>query len=288
MKKLLLLLFLSFTISSFSQTKKNYVCERFSLSYPSSYKMVAINNAPHMKLKIQDNQRMFTASYWYKGFPSDVSIWDDEIYDGYRSMPIQNGSLVSIDRSSIKIKNGIRRCLRIKSNLYGAGWQGKSVAFLMLKDGYLYIFCFYSDGKYNAKSPTKYEENFLANLTLFNDEVIKNDESFYNTVLDRVKVLNAQCPFRSDECTTYRQILLSGKTIIIKVTLDDNCLSSITDEVFDHFKDTMSNNLAKALEPWFIQYLNQQRYKITYTFYDEGDNLLKIISINANDMQIAY
>lgn len=284
MKRILLLFPLLFAISGVAQTKRSFVCEQFSLSYPSSYKEVAINNAPHMKLKLQDNQRLFTASCWFKDYPSNVSIWDKEIYDTYLNMPLQNGNLVSVERSSVKIKDGVQRCLRIKTNLYVKGWQGHSVTFLMLNKGYLYTFCFYSDGRYNESSSTYYEENFLNGLSLINKKELETDQTFYNILLETIKGLNAQCPFQSDDCTIYRNILLTGKTISIKITIDDSCIDYISDNDYDNFKNTLTNNFAKALTPLFINYLDEQKYRFVYIFYDEEDNLLKIETIDAKDM----
>lgn len=272
------------TIGGFAQTQNNFVCEKFSLSYPSTYKKVAIINAPHMKLKLQDNQRLFTASYWNKGCPPNVSIWDDEIYDSYLNMPVKNGNVVSVERCSIKIKDGVQKCLRIKTNYYEQNLQMHVIMFLMLKNSYLYIFGFHAVGKCNEKTSTYYEENFLTGLSLFNNEETNSDEELYNYLVEAIKTINAQCPIRPDNCITYRNVLLSGKTIIVKVIIDGNCLDYILDEDFENFKNRLTKNFAKALEPRFIDYLHLKKYNLTYTFYDEDDNLLKLVKIDTKDM----
>ena len=52
----------------FGQTYKYFDCGLFSFDYPSVFKTTPIQNAPHMVLKLESDNYIFSASYWDKGF----------------------------------------------------------------------------------------------------------------------------------------------------------------------------------------------------------------------------
>lgn len=92
-------LFILFWISFVSaQQLKTYDCKHFSFEYPSAFKSTTIQNAPHMVLKLDSDNYILSASYWDKGFDSNISIWDDELFELYKQNPVGDGTLVSITK----------------------------------------------------------------------------------------------------------------------------------------------------------------------------------------------
>ena len=155
-----------------AQSVKTFDCGLFSFDYPTSFKSIPIQNAPHMVLKLESANYIFSASYWDKGLAPDVSIWDDEIYELYKQIPVGDGTLISITKESIQTKGGVRRCLKLKSNMHrsvqGKDVYLKNVTYLMLQDGYLYVFAFVSEGKYTKDSPTAYPDKIMKGFRLKN------------------------------------------------------------------------------------------------------------------------
>lgn len=290
MKKMLLLLGTTFFSLSmtFGQTSKTFDCGLFFFDYPSNFKPIPIQNAPHMVLKLESDSYIFTASYWDKGFDDNVSIWDDEIFDLYKQNPIGEGTLVGITRETIQTKGGaMRRCLKLKTNIYryaqGFDINMKITTYLMIYNGYLFVFTFTSQGKYTKDSKTVYPDKIMKGLRF--KSLKGNLSNFNDYLLSVVKTLNSQCPMQVDECTTHMSVLLSGKTVMIKTIIDDSCEFLVD---YDEFKSKMCENFSVALEKSFVQYLDRNGYTMMYMIYNEYDRLKKKVTISGHDILNYY
>lgn len=287
-KSILFILFVCLSDMLNAQTMKTFDCGLFSLDYPSSFKSVPIQNAPHMVLKLESDNYILSASYWDKGLDKSISIWDDKIYELYKQNPVGDGTLISITKESIQTKGGARRCLKLKTNMHrqvqGANVYLKMVSYLMLQDGYLYTFAFVSEGKYTKDSPTTYPDRIMKGLRIKKSSQV-NSADFESYLIEVIKKLNAQCPMKVDACTTHLLVLLSGKTIMIKTLIEDSC-DNLVD--YEEFKRKMCGNFSASLDKAFVQYLNDNNYSLVYMIYNENDRLKKKITISGSDILNFY
>lgn len=157
-----------------SLSTETFDCSLFSFEYPKTFKTTSIQNAPHMVLKLESEDYFITASYWDYGIDEDVSIWNDDIFEYYRQMPINDGDLVDISKESIKTGNGLRHCLRIMSNCHkcvdGDIIHMKMLSYLMIHNGYLFNFTFGSEGEYLKGSSTSYPDSIMCGLCIKSNE----------------------------------------------------------------------------------------------------------------------
>lgn len=286
MKRVLLfllgiVLFMSF--ANASQAMKHFRGDLFSLDYPSDFSVIPISKAPHMCLKIGNNTCIFTASCWNKGYDANTSIWDDEIYESCKSIPV-NGDLLGVDKVIIATKQGKRRSIRIMSVIKGSLSSTCSVSYMMIHNGYLFVFCFFSEqDDLFISSGLNHQERFLKGLAFKNAK--EKNEDFYSYLLKTIKGLNAQCPFKSDEITTYKNIILSGKTVCIKMEISDDYIESIDYSVL---KSNLCANFSRALKKEFIMYLETHKYSMSYFIYDEEESLYKLMTISPQDILDYY
>jgi len=270
----------------YGQVLKNFDCGLFSFDYPSSFKTIPIQNAPHMVLKLESDDYYFSASYWEKGLDKNISIWDNEFYELYKN-PVGDGTLISITKEIIQTKSGSHRCLKLKTNIHrqnqGMNINIKMLTYLMLHDGYLFTFAFSSQGNYSKETSTTYPDRIMKGLRF---KSLQNSFSdLDNALLEKVKKLNAQCPIMVDECTTHLQIVLSGKTVMIKTLVEDICDDVID---YDEFKQKMCENFSVALEKAFVQYLDKNGYSVVYMIYNEKEKLKKKITVSGHDILSCY
>ena len=289
MKKYTLYFFLVFMCNYINaQSVKTFDCGLFSFEYPTSFKSIPIQSAPHMVLKLESANYIFSASYWDKGLAPDVSIWDDEIYYHYKQNPFDDGTLVGITKESIQTKGGVKRCLKLKSNMYrrvqGKDVNLKMVTYLMLQNGYLFVFAFVSEGKYTKDSQTAYPDKIMKGLRLKKPSQV-NTTDFDSYLIEVVKKLNAQCPIKVDRCTTNQLVLLSGKTIMIKTLIEDSC-NSLVD--YDEFKKKMCENFSLSLDKAFVRYLDKNGYSLVYMIYNENDRFKKKVTITGRNILDYY
>lgn len=256
---------------------------RFSLSYPSDYRPVDIQNAPHMCLKLENNSYQFTASYWNKGYDESVSIWDDEMYEACNSLPI-DGELLAVDKVKVSTKNGKMRSVRVMSTLNAEYSTINSVSYLMIQDGYLFLFAFYSDKTIFEPADLEYQEKFLKGLFFQHYGEDAFDDS-YDYLMESVKSLNAQCPFYADEVTTIRSVVLSGKTVCIRLEASNEILESIDYSILE---STFCENFSKTLPEKFFVYLEEYGYSLKYLIYDETNKLHKVLNISPMDVMEYY
>ena len=145
-------------------------CGLFSFEYPSTFKTAPIQNAPHMILKLESDDYMVSISYWDYGLGDDASIWNDEYFERYKQMPIEDGTLVDIAKVGVQTKDGFVKSLKLKTNINSRNNDvttcAKLLTYLMFHDGYLLVFVFESEGSYPIPIPEHYS-------TTYPDEIMK-------------------------------------------------------------------------------------------------------------------
>ena len=285
-----LIVFSLASISAFTLFGKSFECEYFSFEYPQSFKQIPINNAPNMLLKLQSDDYYFSASYINTGISGDLDLWNDEVFEYYSEKLKGSGVIINKAKETLETKSGNYRCMKIMTNLNKRN-QGKDVnlrmlSYVMIFNGDLFIFSFMSNGQYIKTSPTTYPQNVMKGIK-FKSSLSSNfdDSNFKDYLIDVVKSLNAQCPIEADECTTFLQAILSGRTIIIKTRIYSYCKDFID---YTEFKNKLSKNYSVALEKPFVEYLDNYGYSILYMVYDESDNLMNKVSITAKDILYYY
>lgn len=285
MKKSLLFficLVLTINITMAQQTTKRFNCELFSFRYPSTFKTERIYNAPHMYLKISSPKYLVTLSGWNKMYGPDVSIWDDELYESSLNIPV-NGELVSVDKIVVETQQGKRRAIRIQSKINGEYSTTYSVSYLMINSGYLFLGGFFSGQNIFKASELIYQQRILRGLS-FKQLISRNDE-FKDYVMETVKGLNAQCPIKTDEITTLKNIFLSGKTVCIKMMVPSEYIELID---FSIFKSTLCENFSQTLEKSFVLLLKQEGYSVSYFIFDEADKLYQVLTISPQEILDNY
>ena len=99
------------------------------------------------------------------------------------------------------------------------------------------------------------------------------------------KQMNAQCPIRADEITTFKQVLLSGKTMMIKTQI----LNEYIDEIdFDEFKRLKCENYSKLLDKKFVEFIKNSGYIIQYVVFDEKGRAITKVDILGEDILEYY
>ena len=153
----------------------------------------------------------------------------------------------------------------------------------MINGGYLFTFAFMSEGKYTKDSPTSYPDKVMKGLKF--KELKKNTSDFDNYLIEVVKKMNKQCPMEVDACTTYKQVLLSGNSIMIKTLIPDECNMFVD---YNEFKNKMCENFRISLEKGFVQYLEKKGYSVVYMIYNENDRLKNKVTITGSDILRYY
>ena len=273
-----------------AQSNRTFDCDLLSFEYPIAFKTIPIQNAPHMLLKLESDDYFFSISHWKKGLPDFVDIWDDEVFDNYGNLANGFGKVVSSTKESLQIKNGSVHCMKVLSNsdrtAQGTTVKLRMLSYVLIYKGDIYLFSFLSQGSYSKASKTTYPQNMMKGLR-FKSSISSgfDDSDFKDYVIDVVKSLNAQMPIEADECTTYLQAILSGRTVIIKTRVYSYCKDYID---YIAFKNKLSKNYSVALEKTFVEFLDKYGYSILYMIYDESENLTNKVSISAKDILRYY
>lgn len=278
------------TLKEEDVTNKSFDCGLLSFEYPSSFKNVPIQQAPHMVLKLESKDYFFSISYWDNEYPDEMTAWDNLIYSLAQNYKIDDGVLVSITKDMLVTKGGDVKCLKLKFNIQekvqGYDFKMKNLMYIVVNQGYLFMFSFMSEGQYAQSDPTTNYDNIMKGLKLkhiTHTEDKKDD--FYDTLLKYVKTLNAQCPIESDECTVFENVILVGNSITIKTVIPDECEPFIDLELF---KYTMCSNFSKALDRQFFEYLKKEKYNVVYMIYNEYNEYKNRVTISAQDVLYYY
>ena len=271
----------------YGQGNKTFEDELFTFNYPATFKPDQIKNSPGMKLKLISESYGLSVSYVDTGWDESVSVWDDRISERLYNNYSGNHQIVSTSKETIKIKGGERRCLKLMTNSQkfkqGVTYNLRHLSYMMLYKGKLFIVGFISNGKYTKTSSTAYPEKILKGFQFNGRE--KQEVDFDKYLLNLTKQLNSQCPMRIDQCTTHMNVVLAGKTLMIKTMIDDSCENLVD---YDEFKKKMCENFSVALEKPFVQYLDRNGYTMTYMIYNEYDRLKKKITISGREILNYY
>ena len=149
------------------QANKTFDCGLFTLEYPNEFNPVPIQNSPHMVFKAVSDNYYLTASYWDYGLDDSVNIWDNQVYEQYKQMPVPDGAIVEITRETIKIKNEQVRCLMVKTIERPQWFDGEVglVYYLLIHDGYLFTFAVGSNANtYSVGSATPFPDKLMGGL----------------------------------------------------------------------------------------------------------------------------
>lgn len=192
MKKLLLYTLLIIVSFTKAEAQGHYEKDFISFDYSSKYKKSEITSAQHMLIKIENDACYFSISEWKYKIPSTVDAWNDEIYNQYKTMPVKDGKLVTIEKRLIDIKGGQVKALFMLSNISVNGVNLKSATCIIVHRGNLYIISHMSQGKYLPFSPCKDFLEILKGLALKSEKSIthssnqqfrdnaNNEEGFWN------------------------------------------------------------------------------------------------------------
>ena len=296
-----------------SNSMETFDCGLFSLEYPKIFKKSPIQNAPHMVLKLESEEYFISASYWDYGISDDVSIWDDEIFEQYKQIPIEGGELVDISKESIKTKCGMKHCLRIKANVNkhynGTVIQLRMLSYLMIQNGYLFNFTFESEGKYSKTSSTVYPNNIMSGLCLksnkenpyaelFNNVTSGDNESVssYNINQRVHDEMNSIVQSNNDDLPEY---LGFGMTMI-KCVLEQHSMvyviqwrgmnpSDFSSEDVAELKDAMVEGLKEEKQESpgskaMLNTMNTYGYNFVYRYVNESGQYLCSISISPSEI----
>lgn len=99
------------------------------------------------------------------------------------------------------------------------------------------------------------------------------------------KQMNAQCPIRADEITTFQQVLLCGKTMMIKTQIPNEYVDEIDFGVFQRMK---CENYSKLLDKKFVEFIRDSDYAIQYVIFDELGRAITKVDILGEDILEYY
>ena len=281
-------------------------CGLFSFEYPRTFKTTPIQNAPHMVLKLESEDYYISASYWDYGISDDVSIWDDEIFEHYKQLPLDGGELVDISKESIKTKNGIKQCLRIRTNIHkpnnGSVVHLRMLSYLMIQNGYLFNFTFESEGVYSKTSPTLYPDNIMSGLCLKSNEenlyaesfknvksdnkgtVSKNnvDQNVYDEIVNIVRSNNEDLPEYLGFGMTMMRCILEKRSIVYVIQWKGMNPSDFSGEDIAELKDALVEGLMEeeqesAVSKAMLNTMKKYGYNFVYRYINEcGQRLCSI------------
>ena len=125
----------------------------------------------------------------------------------------------------------------------------------------------------------------IGNKKVENRAVASENDQVREWFEQNAKQMNAQCPIRADEITTFQQVLLSGKTMMIKTQI----LNDYIDEIdFDVFKRLKCENYSKLLDKKFVEFIKDSGYTIQYVVFDEQGKAITKVDLFGEDILEYY
>jgi hypothetical protein len=284
-------------------------CGLFSFEYPSTFKTIPIQNAPHMILKLESDDYMVSISYWDYGLGEDASIWNDEYFERYKQMPIEDGSLVDIAKVGVQTKEGFVKSLKLKTNINSRNNDlttcAKLLTYLIFHNGCLLVFVFESEGAYPIPMPehypTTYPDEIMKGLTLksnkdnlkaFDDETDDNNDVFERTLIQTIhneiesatQDYNKDLPEKIGYGMTMIRCALEGHTIVYTIRWEGMGQSDFSAKDIAELKDGLIEGMIKEKDsPIMKVMLNSMReygYYFIYRFINEREESLCSIKIN--------
>lgn len=130
-----------------AQKTTTYKSEKghFSLSYPSSYRVIPVRNAPQILLRLQINKNEeYIISLWEYGIDESYDVWDSEIYQEIvRNANKTSGlKLISSKKVMLTTKNQKRRAAELVHSkaadyivTYHTLWKGNLIQIVYVNRG---------------------------------------------------------------------------------------------------------------------------------------------------------
>lgn len=119
----------------------------------------------------------------------------------------------------------------------------------------------------------------------FAESELEKQSKIRERLISNAKMMNKQCPVQVDECTIFKQVVVSGNIMFVKTTIKDGYVDFVD---FDMFKEKMSRNYSKLLEKDFVKFIKKYGFSIKYVVYDEDDKLITTIDITGADILKYY
>ena len=141
-----------------AQKTTTYKSEKahFSLSYPSSYQVIPIENAPHMLLHLQSGKgEEYTISFWDYGIDESYDSWSPEIFQltEMNAKKATGFKLISCKKVMLTMKNQKRRAAEVIHSKTDVLTKKYLVSYQTLWKGNLIQIVYINRGTYTAQSP---------------------------------------------------------------------------------------------------------------------------------------
>lgn len=259
----------------------------FSFTYPARFKNAPIINAPHALFKIEDKEYQIIASAWDKGYEPGTDICSDYFYNIVGNMPIPNGKVLCVNRKLLQTEGGKVKCLRAVSELNqrlstsGEIYRTTMISYLFIKDKYLCTFTFLPLSNFHSKDTLVCDKLMTGLEVKSSNYQMETEDEFENGIIEQINIINKQLPIKVDECTTYTNLLLVGKTIIVKGVINNSCEGLID---FELFKERMILNYTRMLPLSFFKHIEKYGYTMCYQIYNENQLLLRLIEISPREI----
>lgn len=261
------------------------------LYYNPKYQETKIHYAPHMLVKLSNEEGMFSISCWDYDIDDSVDVWDDNIYSIYSNNPSPNADLVMSEKVKINIKNETIHAIKQYEN-YKGGLNVKlgSIKYIFVKNGLLFVSSYNQPKVLTRKSSSKPIDEVLKGLVIKKVQLVDNSlsiEEFEAQIIDSFKEVNKTLPAKIDEVTTLYNVLCIGKTLMFKYRIEESVVSYMDDEWEKVFKNQTIQNMMTSVpdSEIFASYMSKSSLKMVYTFYDNEDNLIRTLQILPKDFK---
>lgn len=178
MKRLLLSILLIVAVVFEIEAQGHYENDFIRFDYSSEYKRAEISSAQHMLIKLEKGDSFFSISEWKYGLDPNIDVWNDDIINTYKTLPIKDGKLVTIEKRLIDIKSGRQKSIFILSNIVSSGVGLKNATCLFIHRGNLYVLCHMSPGKYLSSSQCKEFLDLLKGLSFKKPQNDSSNQQF--------------------------------------------------------------------------------------------------------------
>ena len=286
-----LFLLLPFLIMSCSRSQ-TFENSLFKLHYPNNYRESDIYNAPHMLIKLESKDALFSISYWEYNIDKDIDAWDDLIFERYK-VGLSKSELVFSKKVILNIKNEKLRAIKIFSNIQSDCSVFGNMSYVFIKNGNLYVTAYIQPRTITHNSNSKDFDKILSGL-VFNEHIEdsrnsnKSLEEFENDMLNLYKRTNQTLPMKIDEFTTLFSITCVGKTIMFKYRVEPNSYYNLDEEWERKFKERTITNMMSAIPnaDVYASYMSKSSLQIVYTFFDKNNNLIRTLKITSKDFKL--
>lgn len=258
------------------------------LHYNPKYRESKIQNAPHMLVKLSNDEGVFSISCWDYGIDDGVDVWDDNIYEMYSNNTLTNSDIVMSEKVIINIKNEtIHAIKKYENQRVGTNIKLGTITYIFVKNGLLFVSSYNQPKMLSRKSSSKSIDDVLKELVIKNVQNSLSVEEFEKQIIDSFKEVNKTLPAKIDEVTTLYNVLCIGKTLMFKYRVEEGVVSYMDDEWEKIFKTQTVQNMMTSVpdSKIFASYMSRSSLKMVYSFYDNKDNLLRTLQIQPEDFK---